>query len=188
MDSSVDPVDRLVYLISGPVGAGKTTVARSLAKQLPFAAHIESDKIQDMIVSGGLPPSGQELEAEARRQLHLRTRNVALLADSSFESGVTPIIDDVVVYAARLRDYVKFIRSRPVALVMLAAPLEVSRARDAARAEKQVGHIWPHLDAVMRKELPERGLWIDNSTLNPDQTVELILERVLPEGLIEDVI
>ena len=67
---------------------------------------------------------------------------------------------------------------------MLSPSLEISLARDAARPEKQIGHIWGHLDAVMRKELPETGLWIDNSALAPDQTVDIVLERVLSEGIV----
>ena len=67
---------------------------------------------------------------------------------------------------------------------MLAPPLEVSLARDTARPEKQVGHIWGHLDAVMRKELPGTGLWIDNSALTAAQTVDMVLERVLSEGIV----
>ena len=69
---------------------------------------------------------------------------------------------------------------------MLAPPLEVSLARDAARTEKQVGQIWEHLDAVMREELPNTGLWVDSSAMSPDQTVDFILERVLARGILAD--
>lgn len=175
----------LVFLVSGPVGAGKTTVARRLAERLPLAAHIESDRFQDLIVSGGLHPH-QEPREEAVRQLHVRTRNVSLVADSFFQSGITPVIDDVIVYRERLHEYASLIRSRPLALVMLAPPLQISLARDAARMEKHVGHIWGHLDGVMRQELTGTGLWIDNSGLSPNQTVDVILERIRPEGIIAD--
>ncbi len=177
--------NNLVFLVSGPVGAGKTTVARRLAERLPLAAHIESDRFQNLIVSGGLHPH-QEPRKEALRQLHVRTRNVSLVADNFFRSGITPVIDDVIVYRERLQEYVALIHSRPLALVMLAPPLQVSLARDAARTEKNVGHIWGHLDGVMRQELTGTGLWIDNSGLSPNQTVDVILERIRPEGIIAD--
>ena len=109
-----------------------------------------------------------------------------MLADSFFESGVTPIIDEAIVYAAALQEYAALLRSRPLALVVLAPPLEVSLARDAARTEKQVGHIWGHLDAVMREELPNTGLWIDNSGMSPEQTVDIILDRIVAQGILAD--
>ena len=66
----MDRLSKIVYLIGGPVGAGKTTVARRLAERLPLAAHIETDRIQNLIVSGGLHPQ-EEPKEEAERQLSL---------------------------------------------------------------------------------------------------------------------
>ena len=172
-----------VYLISGIPGAGKTSVARALASRFARGAHIESDRIQDLIVSGGLHPQ-EEPEAEAERQLRLRTRNVCLLADSFFAASVTPIVDCVVVSRARLDDFLAFLRSRPIFLVQLAPELEVAADRDARRAEKSVLELWRHLDVELREQLPGVGLWLDTSELSPEETVEVILERVWSEGAV----
>lgn len=165
-----------VFLISGVPGAGKTTVARRLARRLPLAAHIEGDEIQNLIVSGGLHPQ-EEPEDEAARQLRLRTKNVSLLADSFAGEGIFPVVDDTVVERARVRDYLSDLATRPLRIVLLSPPLEVALRRDQARGYKEVGHIWGHLDAVMRKQMNGVGLWLDNSTLTPDETVEAIIER-----------
>jgi len=164
------------FLISGVPGAGKTTVARLLARRFPLAAHIEADEIQNLIVSGGLHPQ-QEPAAEAARQYRLRTANVSLLADSFAGAGIVPVIDDTVVERARLDDYLAELRTRPLHLVLLAPPPEVALARDAARQTKQVGHIWGHLDAVMREQMPGLGLWIDTAHMTAEETADAILER-----------
>jgi adenylate kinase family enzyme len=166
-----------VFLISGVPGAGKTTIARLLAQRFPIAAHIEADRIQNLIVSGGLHPQERPRE-EAMRQLRLRTTNVSLLADSFAGANIVPVVDDTVVARERLRHYLGDLRTHPLRLVVLAPPLEVALARDAGRGYKQVGHIWGHLDAVLRRELVDKGLWLDSAELTAEETVDTIMARL----------
>jgi hypothetical protein len=49
--------------------------------------------------------------------------------------------------------------------------------RDKKRIEKTVAHLWTHLDEVMRNELGGVGLWVDNSQMNLEDTVEYILSH-----------
>ncbi len=166
---------RAVFIVSGIPGAGKTTVSHLLAERFQRGVHIEADLMQELIVTGGLWPQ-QEPAGEAQRQLRLRGRHVCMLADSFFEAGFTPVVDDVVI-GSRLGEFRSQLRSRPLLFVLLAPRLDVVRQRDSERSEKHVFDLWGHLDETMREETPRDGLWLDSSELTAEQTVDEILRR-----------
>jgi chloramphenicol 3-O-phosphotransferase len=164
------------FLLSGVPGAGKATVARTLAGQFPRSAHIEGDLVgEQFIVSGFVPPQGPP-EDEAHAQLELRRRNMCALADSFAEAGFVPVLDDVVASAPVLEGYLAGLRSRPLLLVQLAPSLEVVRMRDGAR-DKSVFAMWSHLDAELRTGMTRVGLWLDTSAMTVSETVYEILAR-----------
>ena len=45
-------MNRSVYIISGPAGAGKSTTSRKIADRLIRSAHIEGDLINHMVIGG----------------------------------------------------------------------------------------------------------------------------------------
>jgi Predicted kinase len=171
-----------VWIINGIPGAGKSTVARALARRFPRSAHVEGDQLQACIVSGGVPPGGQPAEEETR-QIHLCVRNQCLLARSFAEAGFVPVLDYVVVNRERVAEYRGHLEGLTVRLVTLAPGVAAALERDRARPEKTVAALWTHLDTVLRAELAGVGLWLDTADLTVDETVEHVLARAGEAGL-----
>lgn len=67
-------------------GAGKSTVSRLLAANLPRAARIAADDLNAMVLAGAVWPLGQPAE-EAARQVELSYRNLAALAKNFTDAG-----------------------------------------------------------------------------------------------------
>jgi adenylylsulfate kinase-like enzyme len=177
-----------VLLISGIPGAGKTTVSRLIAAQLPRSALISGDQVHDLVISGRRYPSeeqlGGDIGQEAGRQMLLRDRNICDLANNLAGAGFLPVIDDVIVYRPRLERLVANIKVRPIYMAMLAPDLDVVEQRDRDRQEKTVFHLWSHLDDLMRQDMTGNGLWIDSTHLTAEQTADAVLARVWQEGVI----
>jgi broad-specificity NMP kinase len=175
-------VQRAIYLISGLPGAGKSSVSNRLAKRFERGVHIEADLVQQMIVAGSVWPEWEPRE-EAMRQFDLRRRNVSMLADSFFDAGFTPVIDDIVI-GSRIDEYVSGLRGRPLLVVMLVPRPDVVRKREILR-KKHVFDKWAHLDDVMRRETARGGWRLDSSDMTADATVDAILREGWERGRIE---
>ncbi|MET9951501.1 AAA family ATPase [Streptomyces sp. NPDC006339] len=163
-----------VVLLSGIPGSGKSTVAAALAARFPASAHIEVDELQNLIVQGGHWPT-PDGDPEADRQIFLRARNAALLADSFATAGFLPVVDDVVVRRSHLGFYRSQVTTHPLHVVFLAPGPDKAWERNNAR-HKRLTTNWSFLDEAMRAELPDEGVWIDNADLTVEETVDAVLK------------
>jgi chloramphenicol 3-O-phosphotransferase len=174
-----------ILLLNGMPGSGKTTVARLIAEQCLKGVHINGDEIHNMVLGGRIHPPGKpEDEEEIKRQLELRERNIALLADSFFKAGFFPVIDNFMSNKERLNHLLMHLKTRPIAMVVLHPRLEVSLERDRVRLEKTVAHLFQDLYGELQKEIAGIGLWLDSSDLTPEQTAQQIQLRAFYEGII----
>ena len=170
------PDEPRILVVSGLPGVGKSTTAHLLASRMPRAAHIEADRLQALVVSGAVAPDVSGISGEAERQLRLRLRNACLLARSFYEYGFTAIVDDIV-SGRRLDHVIEDLVGVPFGFVMLLPDFEHVKARWRAMGSPFVD-AWDWIDNEIRMQTARVGLWIDTTTLSPDQTVDLILDQL----------
>jgi predicted kinase len=172
-----------LFVISGTQGAGKSTVAQTLARRFDPGAWISADALHQMIVSGGRWPEGAAMSGTAERQLWLRLKHACLLGQSFVENGITAVVDDIVI-GSRVDELLLHLARRPFVFVMLTPRLEVVRQRERSRGTA-LWQQWEWLDDEVRTKTRRIGLWLDNSDQTPDETVDEIVARAWTDGLVE---
>jgi len=169
-------VDRAVYLITGPMAAGKTTVARQLAEQFERGVHLEGDVFRRSIVSGREEMTPEQAPA-ALSQLRLRYGLAAAAADTYFDAGFSVALDDVVA-GPLLEEYVALIKSEPCRVIVLLPSMAAVAEREAQR--HGTGYDRWELESFYSgfvETTPRIGLWLDTTELRPEETVAEILQR-----------
>lgn len=170
-----------IYIITGVMASGKSTVAELLARRFARGVHLRGDSFRRMIVSGReemLPESSPEAE----RQLKLRYRLAADAAETYFAAGFTVVVQDVIVGPV-LQDFVNQFVSRPLFVIVLTPNPQVIALREKNRSKQGYG-LWTveQLDDLLRRQTPHLGLWLDTSALTAEQTVDQILLRAQAEA------
>jgi chloramphenicol 3-O-phosphotransferase len=175
--------EHVVVLITGISAAGKSTIADLLARRFARGVHVRGDAFRRMVVAGREEMAAPASD-EAWRQLRLRYRLGAMVADAYHNAGFAVVVQDVVLGPV-LAEYVESIRSRPLVVVVLAPRPEVILRREAERGKAAYGqgsHSVADLDRALRAETPRIGMWIDTSEQTPEHTVDDIVARGLALG------
>jgi chloramphenicol 3-O-phosphotransferase len=165
-----------LFVITGIMASGKSTVAQALAERFDRSVHLRGDMFRRSVVSGRVDMS-TDPSAEATRQLELRYELAAMCADRYVDAGFATIVQDVVL-GPTLVDVIGMFRTRPLALVVLAPSPVVVAARERDRDKVGYHHFTPdELDADLRERTPRLGLWVDTTDMTVDATVQHILDH-----------
>ena len=171
-----------VFVITGQLSAGKSTVARALLERFPFGYHVDVDGIREMVTSGRASPL--EWTDETSRQFSLAIHASAALARIyaaagfavAIEGGIDPELVEDALGEHGLRD-------RMVGVV-LHPRLDVALDRNRRRRTKAfdtsvLERAMREIDAEVARDATRPG-WhaIDNS----DEAVETTVDRILSIG------
>ncbi len=165
---------KAIYIITGVMASGKSTVAELLAAKMKRSVHLRGDVFRRMIVSGRSDMSAQPSD-EAIRQLHLRYRLAADAAKTYYDSGFSVILQDNY-YGKEIFRILAMLKDYPVHIIVLCPNVEIVKKREKMRGKAgYTGFAVEDLYADFMKETPKIGFWLDTSEQSPEQSVEEIL-------------
>ena len=174
-----------LLILSGPPGAGKSTVAPLVAADADPSVRLESDWFWTTFVNGFVEPWLPAADAQNRAVLRAAIAAASALTDG----GIRVVLDGVVgpwmldVVADELGR-----RGQSADYVILRPDLEVCLARAGSRADEPprvpghppltdvdaIRHMWNEFAGLG----PVEQHVIDNGTLDPEQTAATVLERI----------
>ena len=164
-----------ITILSGPAGAGKSTVARTVAAMRPLAVHLHTDDFWGFIVSGGVPP----YLPHADRQNHTVLDAIAAAAFAYAEGGYE-VVADGVVGPWMLDHYTRAAAAHPgipLRYVVLRPALEVTVRRALARSSPDaltdadvVADLWHKFSQLGEHEAHV----LDTSSLDLGATVQAV--------------
>jgi predicted kinase len=167
-----------LFIITGAMAAGKSTIAENLARQLDKSVYLRGDIFRKMIVNGAAS-MGPDLTPEASRQLALRHRLGCEVAERYLEAGFSVVYQDILVGPA-LEEVAKRLDHLSPAIVVLIPRIEVLAQRDRDRAKTGYGEPFPPevRASALEHDTSRIGFWIDNSDMSITEVVELILREL----------
>jgi predicted kinase len=166
----------VIYLITGVMASGKSTVAQLLASRMEKGVHLRGDVFRKMIVSGREEMRENPPE-EAFRQLRLRYRLAADAARTYWKHGFTVVLQDNY-YGAELPRMLECLRGCPVRTVVLCPDVEAVKRREASRGKLgYVGFTVEALHESFLRETPRIGFWLDNSSQTSEETADAIMKH-----------
>lgn len=164
----------MVIIISGPPGAGKSSVSCTLAEKFPKSAYIPVDDVKNMIIGGNVAPWAEK----GPEQFKLVEKNFLSLARNFLDEGFVVILD-YVFSDEQVKKYDQMLGD--VHGFLLLPSIETLKQRDFERV-KDTGSIMQKRIDVLHPEFANAEhntlKVIDSTNQTLEETVEEIFNYV----------
>lgn len=169
-----------IVIISGPPGAGKSSVAESLCERYDRTVHLKTDELYASIRMGFISP----WKPESDRQNHMISHATARAA-TAFAQDLFAVFIDGVIGPHLLPDYIEELAAAgvPVHFVILRPSIEEVVRRGKTRDDGPAPAAMKVPEPLLRRghETFEQwgdfaGLTIDSTSLTADQTADRVMD------------
>ncbi|MCX6757543.1 MAG: AAA family ATPase [Candidatus Nomurabacteria bacterium] len=169
--------ENFICLITGPAGAGKSSVTKALADKFERSAVIEIDTLRGMIKGGHVRPYPYTEEVEL--QLSLSAKNACDITNNLLEKGFNVFIDGIV-GRKLLAQYSNFFKEKNFKVFLLMPSVDALLKRFDERGDNEdLRKRTQDLHKTFSEKKDELNCKIiDSSNLTLEETVEEIYKQI----------
>jgi cytidylate kinase len=169
-------MEKAIYVITGIMASGKSTVAEALARSLEKCVHLRGDIFRKMIVTGR-EEMCENPSKEALNQLDMRYSITAKAAIEYYNNGFSVVVQDNFL-GEKLLHFVELLKQYPTYVIVLNPDIKSIEQREQNRGKKgYVGFTVESLYKVFIEETTRIGLWLNTTNMSIGETVNEILKR-----------
>lgn len=177
-------LEKGIYIVTGIMASGKSTIAQMLSEQFEKSVHVRGDIFRKMIVKGNIKMTPEHSQS-AVEQLQLRYKMAAQIAEMYYKSGFSVVVQDTYL-GKEVVSFLEAFESKPVYYITLNPTIEaiIEREKKRNKTGYTVWEVEP-LYSILINDNPRIGLWVDTSNMTPEETLSEIIKCIQTEGRIK---